>query len=108
MKTVIVLSGEKAHRLIYHKALEKHFRVEVVPGMQGSAGRIDAVVYDMPHGHKPADTCWLEKVSFPVVVLTSETSPPVPDRPNIRVLTYPVRGAGVLVALAELGVRPDP
>ena len=26
MKTVIVLSGEKAHRLIYHKALEKQVR----------------------------------------------------------------------------------
>jgi hypothetical protein len=107
-KTVLFITTEPRHRILYEKGLRAGFELEFQPAGAGRHGRVDAVVYDLPERLSGVDLQWLEELSVPVVVLTSLDEFPLPPSPRRRILTYPVNVAGILRALAELGIEPFP
>jgi len=104
MKTVLLITAEESHRLIYEPALKQCFAVVCRALASGAPLEVAAVVYDLPKHPAPEDFHWLEELGVPVVVLTPKRSLRLPKAPSQRVLTYLVRGGDILKALAELGV----
>jgi hypothetical protein len=104
MKTLLFVTTQPRHWILYRKRLREHFALEFAVEAEGATGTADAVVYDMPRRHLQCDVDWLKQASVPVVVLTPEDSIGVPETPSRRILTYPVRADEILDALAELGV----
>ena len=104
MKTVLLITAEASHRMIYEPALKKNFTVVCAASPHGATKEVAAVIYDLPMRPASEDFRWLEEVGVPVVVLTPKGSLHLPKAPAQRILEYMVRAADILKALAELGV----
>ena len=107
LKTIIFITLEAAHRLLYEPGLKKHFNVQPSIGITDPK-RVDAVVYDLSQHPKPIDFQWLEELGLPVVVLTPDLKAPVPQAPRRVILPYPVKVQQIIDALQELGVTISP
>jgi hypothetical protein len=107
MKTVLLVTYEPRHRLLYEPGLKKHFQVEYRTRASAGGGNVDAIVYDIPSRQTSVDLRWLQQLEVPVVVLTPEDTLYLPSTPGRRVLTYPVRLHQILRALQELGVAAE-
>lgn len=103
-QTVLVVSELMTHQSLYEIALRGAFNVRFTPTAVDGNGTVAALVYDIPKTHVSKDIEWLEAVEQPIVVLTPEDSLPLAEKPNRKVLTYPVSAEDLLKALAELGV----
>ena len=104
MKTVLLITAEESHRLIYEPALKQCFAVVCRALASGAPLEVAAVVYDLPKHPAPEDFHWLEELGVPVVVLTPLKALRLPKARLQRVLEYRVRTDQILKALAELGV----
>ncbi len=103
--TVLLITSEPSHKLMYQNGLAKQFCVEFATQPTLGSDDVDAIVYDIPSVHETLDISWLRRVELPVVVLTPEARLRVANGPRCRILTYPVRPEQIVKALAELGVE---
>ena len=104
MKTVLLVTKEESHRMLYERGLGKHFAVMYSASPQDFAGAVDAVVYDLPKYPSGGSFRWLVDLDVPVVVLTADERLRFPEISKRSILVYPVRMNQVLEALAKLGV----
>jgi homoserine kinase len=102
-KTVLLITTEKTHQLLYKPELKKHFNVEFSPAALGGPGKVDAVVYDLPKQTSPVDLEWLDSLDLPVVVMAADERR-LPSGPMRVVLPYPVKARELIEALRKLGV----
>ncbi len=88
MKTVLFITTEPVHQALYERQLKKHFCVELLPSVAGDAGKVDAVVYDIPKYPSSVDLEWLEALDLPIVVLAPDPVVHVPKHAKQHVLYY--------------------
>ena len=103
-KTVLLITDQPAHRRLYRRCLEQHFRVEIDTETEGKPV-VDAIIFDVPEEESPVDIAWLEALDIPVVVLTCQDSLSTGESHRRRILTYPVSTDQLLRALAGMGIQ---
>jgi hypothetical protein len=106
MPTILLVTGDPAHRFLYEHGLKRHFQLAFAAPGQAYAGTVAAVVFDLDKEDALEHFAAVARLGVPMVVLTPDEGLPIPKTEHQVVLQYPVSSQQLLQALAWLGVTP--